>query len=149
MTKAIAAFIAGLIFGVGLITAEMTNPAKVIGFLDVTGQWDPSLMLVMAGGLATFGIAYRRSKTRAAPLLSDSFTSSDARVITRSLVIGSVLFGIGWGLGGFCPGPAVVSAAFGELRVWIFLLAVGAGMLLYHLLGRAQILSSDPNSAAG
>ncbi len=148
MTKAMAAFVAGLVFGIGLIVAQMTNPAKVIGFLDVTGQWDPSLMLVMAGGVATFGIAYWRSKVRAAPLLSSAFMLPEARVITRPLVIGSVLFGMGWGLGGFCPGPAVVSAAFGDIRVWVFLLAMGAGMFLYRVLGRARILRVEPVSAS-
>jgi uncharacterized protein len=135
MNKAIMAFIAGLIFGVGLLIAQMTNPAKVIGFLDVAGQWDPSLMFVMAGGLATFGVAYWLSKSRSAPWLAPVFVVPQEKVITRSLVIGSVLFGIGWGLGGFCPGPAVVSATFGDVRVWLFLLAVGAGIFLFRLFG--------------
>ncbi|MFN0315053.1 MAG: DUF6691 family protein [Burkholderiales bacterium] len=146
MNKAIAAFVAGLIFGIGLLIAQMTNPAKVIGFLDVTGQWDPSLVFVIAGGLATFSAAYWLSKSRPSPLLSPLFVVPQEKVITRPLVAGSVLFGIGWGLGGFCPGPAVVSAAFGDVRVWVFLLAVGAGIFLFRLSGSQE--AQIPVSAA-
>lgn len=119
------AFLCGLVFGVGLLVAGMTNPAKVVGFLDLTGRWDPSLAFVMGGALAVFGFAYWRSRRPAArPLLDETFFVPDAQGIDGRLLVGSALFGLGWGLAGFCPGPAVVSAGFGDARVWVFLAAM-------------------------
>lgn len=147
MNKMMAAFLSGLIFGVGLVVAQMTNPAKVFGFLNVAGEWDPSLMLVMAGGLTVFGAAYAFAKSRRAPHYAPAFVLPQEQVITRPLMIGAVLFGIGWGLGGLCPGPAVVSAAFGEPRAWAFIAAMLGGMQLHHFLTRAPANQEDPAAA--
>lgn len=131
------AFLCGLVFGVGLLVAGMTNPAKVVGFLDVTGRWDPSLAFVMGGALAVFGFAYWRSRRPAArPLLDETFFVPEARGIDGRLLLGSALFGLGWGLAGFCPGPAVVSAGFGDVRVWVFLAAMAGSSAVVAWVGR-------------
>lgn len=131
------AFLCGLVFGVGLIVAGMTNPAKVVGFLDITGRWDPSLAFVMGGALAVFGFAYWRSQRPAArPLLDDTFFVPEAQGIDGRLLLGSALFGLGWGLAGFCPGPAVVSAGFGDVRVWVFLAAMAGSSAVVARLNR-------------
>jgi uncharacterized membrane protein YedE/YeeE len=132
--RAIAAFLTGLLFGVGLIVAQMTNPAKVIGFLDITGAWDPSLAMVMVGAIGVYSIAYWLSRARAArPFMSVEFSVPLARLIDRRLVLGALIFGAGWGLGGFCPGPAITSAGFGEPKVWVFVAAMLAGMMAYRV----------------
>lgn len=132
MSRAIVAFVSGLVFGAGLIVSQMSSPAKVIGFLDITGKWDPSLALVMAGALAVFGAVYWSSRARTTPLLAPRFALPSRDEIDRQLVAGSLIFGVGWGLSGFCPGPAVVASAFGGWRVWLFVLAMLAGMLLFR-----------------
>jgi uncharacterized protein len=101
--------IAGLIFGVGLIVSGMANPAKVLNFLDLTGTWDPSLAFVMGGAVLVTLVGYRLTFLRATPLFDVQFHLPSARTIDRRLVIGSALFGIGWGLGGLCPGPALTA----------------------------------------
>jgi uncharacterized membrane protein YedE/YeeE len=131
--RAIVAFVCGLVFGAGLIISQMSNPAKVIGFLDITGKWDPSLALVMAGAVVVFGAVYRLALRRQAPLYAARFALPDRTSIDSSLVIGALIFGIGWGLSGFCPGPSIVSAGFGDARVWAFVAAMIAGMLVYRI----------------
>ncbi len=133
MRRAIVAFVCGLVFGAGLIISQMSNPAKVIGFLDVTGNWDPSLALVMAGAIAVFGVLYRLALRQGTPLLAPQFTLPEKDSLDAPLMVGALIFGVGWGLGGFCPGPAIVSAAFGDARVWVFLAVMIAGMLLYRI----------------
>ena len=133
MKRAIVAFVCGLVFGAGLIISQMINPAKVIGFLDVTGKWDPSLALVMAGAVAVFGVLYRLALRQGTPLLAPQFTLPEKDSVDAPLMVGALVFGVGWGLGGFCPGPAIVSAAFGDARVWVFVAAIIAGMLLYRI----------------
>jgi uncharacterized membrane protein YedE/YeeE len=138
VSRAITAFLAGLLFGVGLIIAQMTNPSKVIGFLDVGGNWDPSLAFVMVGAIGVYGLAYWLSRVRhARPFLVEGFNLPVRRQIDRSLVLGALIFGAGWGLSGFCPGPALTSAGFGEPRVWVFIAAMLAGIMMYRLRGRA------------
>ena len=138
MKRAITAFLTGLLFGIGLIVAQMTNPSKVIGFLDVAGNWDPSLAFVMVGAIGVYGLAYWLSRARQArPFLVDGFNLPVRRQIDRPLVLGALIFGAGWGLSGFCPGPALTSAGFGEPRVWVFVAAMLAGMMIYRLRGRA------------
>jgi uncharacterized protein len=132
VSRTVAAFLSGLVFGAGLIVSQMSNPGKVIGFLDIAGNWDPSLALVMAGALVVFGAAYRSSRNRRAPLLLPQFATLRLGGVDRPLVAGSLLFGIGWGLSGFCPGPALVSSAFGDWRVWVFVAAMILGMVLYR-----------------
>lgn len=140
------AFIVGLVFGIGLILAGMTDPSKVLGFLDLAGDWDPSLALVMGGavvvGLAGFQVAARRRRT----LLGDAMRLPTATRIDRRLVLGSLAFGAGWGLAGFCPGPALASLATGGARVLLFTGAMLAGMIVYELLERAR--SGTARSAA-
>ena len=132
MSRNLVAFASGLVFGAGLIISQMSNPAKVIGFLDITGGWDPSLAFVMMGALAVFGVANWSSRKRSAPFLASRFGTPTERNIDSPLVAGSLIFGVGWGLSGFCPGPAVVSSAFGDWRVWVFVAAMIGGMLVYR-----------------
>jgi uncharacterized protein len=133
----ITEFIAGLLFGLGLILSGMTDPGKVLGFLDLFGAWDPSLMLVMAGailvGLFAFAVAQRRSTT----LLGTAIIHLPQRdPVDRRLMAGSLLFGVGWGLAGFCPGPALVSLGAGQPKAAVFVAAMLAGMVLFELAER-------------
>jgi uncharacterized membrane protein YedE/YeeE len=131
--RAIVAFVCGLVFGAGLIVSQMSNPAKVIGFLDITDKWDPSLALVMGGAVAVFGVLYRLALRQGTPLLASGFIVPEKDSLDAPLMVGALIFGVGWGLGGFCPGPAIVSAAFGDARVWAFVAAMTAGMLVYRI----------------
>jgi uncharacterized membrane protein YedE/YeeE len=136
----LSAAISGMIFGVGLALAGMLNPAKVAGFLDVFGLWDPSLMLVMAGGILVNGAGYflcvRRGQPLfakplfAKPLSAGTFSLPEARQIDRKLVIGSVLFGMGWGLAGLCPGPVIASIGLNPAGIFPFLAVMLAGLKL-------------------
>jgi uncharacterized membrane protein YedE/YeeE len=132
------ALIVGLLFGTGLIVSGMANPAKVLGFLDLAGRWDPSLAFVMAGavllGLAGFHVALRRERA----LLGDPMRLPATTVIDRRLVLGGLAFGVGWGLAGYCPGPALASLATGGAKPLIFSAAMVAGMLLFEILERVQ-----------
>lgn len=136
MKHRISEFVIGLIFGIGLIVSGMTDPGKVIGFLDLFGAWDPSLALVMGGaifvGVFAFALARRRSTT----FLGGALHLPAARDIDRRLLGGSLLFGAGWGMAGFCPGPAIVSAGSGQPKAIIFVLAMLAGMWLFEWLGQ-------------
>jgi hypothetical protein len=120
------ALVAGALFGAGLVVSGMTRPAKVIGFLDLFGAWDASLMLVMAGAIAVHAAAYRWVRRRSRPLLAEKFAIPIRRDIDAKLVLGALLFGTGWGLGGYCPGPSVVSLAAGQAGT----LALVAAMLV-------------------
>ena len=132
----ISALIAGLIFGLGLIVSGMANPAKVLGFLDLAGSWDPSLAFVMGGaiGVGVVGFALARRRTRS--LLGAPMQLPASTELSKRLVLGSLAFGAGWGLAGFCPGPAIVSAAAGYSKAWIFVAAMLIGMMLFTLLER-------------
>ena len=114
MRAVLVAFVAGTLFGLGLTISRMIDPAKVLGFLDVTGNWDPSLALVMVGALAVMATAYRIAGARAGPLLTGAFRIPTRRDVDSRLVTGAVIFGVGWGLVGFCPGPAVSGLALGR-----------------------------------
>jgi uncharacterized membrane protein YedE/YeeE len=126
------AFVAGLVFGIGLLVSGMVNPAKVLGFLDLAGRWDPSLALVMLGAIAIgaggFAVAARRTET----LLATPMLLPTARTIDGPLVFGGVMFGAGWGLAGFCPGPAVIAVGAGHLKAIVFIAAMVAGMLAFE-----------------
>jgi uncharacterized protein len=124
----ILAVAAGALFGLGLGVSGMTRPEKVLGFLDVTGDWDPTLLLVMGGAVATHFWAYRWIRGRAAPRLADRYFVPAGNPLDVRLCIGALLFGVGWGLGGYCPGPAIVSLATGSLSVLVFVSAMLAGM---------------------
>ena len=136
MNRALISFLCGSIFGVGLIVSQMTNPAKIIGFLDISGEWDPSLAFVMAGAVAVFSIAYRLALRRNAPLFDKRFLVPEKTRLDKPLIIGSLIFGVGWGLAGFCPGPAIASSGFGDPRVWAFVAAMLAGTALIRFVRR-------------
>ncbi len=123
--------ISGLLFGFGLSISGMTDVNKVLGFLDVFGQWDITLIFVMGGGLLVTFPAYALSRHSKKPILDEMFHVPDSQApINKSLIIGAVVFGIGWGLYGYCPGPAIASLAYGQLDSVLFLVAMTAGMLL-------------------
>lgn len=140
------ALVAGLIFGLGLILSGMTNPAKVIGFLDLAGNWDPSLALVMAGAIAVSAVPFRLAKGRATALLGGPIRLPTATDIDRRLVLGSLAFGAGWGLAGYCPGPALASLLSGGAKPLMFVLAMLAGMAVFELL-QWQALSGRHKAA--
>lgn len=126
------ALASGLIFGLGLGISGMTLPSKVVGFLDVAGEWDASLALVMMGALAVHFVLFRVVKRRASPLFDTRFHIPTRSDVDGRIVLGAVLFGIGWGLGGYCPGPGLVSAATGSATALTFVLAMTMGMLAQH-----------------
>lgn len=126
----VTALAAGLLFGVGLALGGMTNPRKVIGFLDIGGSWDPSLALVMLGAIGVHFFAYRWVRGSAAPLFADEFAIPKLRHIDAKLVGGSALFGVGWGLGGYCPGPGIVSLGAGRSDALVFVAAMALGWFL-------------------
>jgi uncharacterized membrane protein YedE/YeeE len=134
----VMALMAGLIFGIGLIVSGMTNPAKVIGFLDLAGNWDPSLAFVMGGAILVGIVAFSFARKRERSLLGAAMRLPTATHIDRRLVIGSLAFGAGWGLAGYCPGPALASLASGGVKPMIFTLAMLAGMALFEVLDRVS-----------
>ena len=130
------ALIAGLVFGLGLILSGMTNPAKVIGFLDLAGDWDPSLAFVMAGAIAVSFLPFRIARNRSMALLGGPIRLPTATDIDRRLVLGSLAFGAGWGLAGYCPGPALASLLSGGAKPLLFVISMLAGMAVFELLQR-------------
>jgi uncharacterized protein len=138
MKQSFAALLAGLIFGLGLVMSQMIDPAKVLGFLDIAGNWDPSLAFVMIGAIPVAAIGYRATRARRAPLLDTRFRGPGRTRVDRTLVIGSALFGIGWGLVGYCPGPALTSLALGRWQSFVFVAAMLVGMVGYRVADRAR-----------
>ena len=134
MMRLLFALLAGLVFGIGLIASGMTDPAKVKGFLDLSGAWDPSLAFVMAGAIAVALFAFRMAGQQRRSWTGDLIEVPTNTTIDARLVIGGVLFGIGWGIGGFCPGPALVALGSGMTEAAAFVAAMLAGMLLHDLL---------------
>ena len=134
MLKNLSALFCGILFGLGLVISQMVNPAKVLAFLDIAGQWDPSLALVMAGALITFGLTYRLILRRPAPILEQSFHLPGAARIDARLLIGATLFGIGWGLSGYCPGAAIAAIGYGRMEAVSFTLAMSCGIGLFRLI---------------
>ena len=132
----ITALATGLIFGLGLILSGMTDPSKVIGFLDLAGLWDPSLAFVMGGAILVGVVAFQFARGREKSLLGDAMRLPTARQVDRRLVLGSLAFGTGWGLAGYCPGPALVAVAQGGTKPLIFVAAMLAGMALYEIQDR-------------
>lgn len=133
MVRIASTLIVGIIFGLGLAVSGMMNPAKVLGFLDIAGNWDPTLGLVMIGALIAAVPGYALARRRRAPLAEPAFQIPTRRDIDVTLVVGALLFGIGWGLAGFCPGPAVAAIGTGLREVYIFLGAMIGGMGLFSL----------------
>ncbi|PMQ05114.1 hypothetical protein DyAD56_11080 [Dyella sp. AD56] len=141
--KSLVALFAGLLFGVGLGIAGMTQPAVVLGFLDVAGAWNPRLLFVMAGAVLTTAIGYRLVWRARKPRLEASFEMPSARRIDGRLLVGSALFGIGWGIAGYCPGPALASLGSGIGSVWLLV----ASMMLGWWLASRWPLRSNPHSS--
>lgn len=132
------AVLAGALFGGGLVVAGMTDPARVIGFLDPIGGWDPTLAFVMAGAVAVYAIASRAIRRVGDPWFHTQFHWPTRREVDARLVIGAALFGVGWGLGGYCPGPVIVAAASGSAQALTFGLSMVVGMYLHRLYVRAS-----------
>ncbi|MGE4124019.1 MAG: DUF6691 family protein [Pusillimonas sp.] len=129
-------FLIGLLFGLGLILSGMSNPAKVLGFLDLAGNWDPSLAFVMGGAILVGLVAFQIARKRTQTFLGGALKLPNRTDIDKRLVIGSLTFGVGWGLAGFCPGPALVSLGSGQPKAVIFVIAMVVGMGVYELLNR-------------
>ena len=136
MQHRISEFLVGLLFGLGLILSGMTDPGKVLGFLDISGLWDPSLALVMAGAIAVGFFAFAIAKKRTVNFLGGALHLPKSNQIDKPLVIGAMLFGAGWGLAGFCPGPGLVSLASGNLKGAVFVALMLVGMQLFELFNR-------------
>lgn len=126
--------LAGAAFGIGLLVSGMANPAKVLAFLDLGGSWDPSLAFVMAGAIAVGAVAFAIARKRTTSFLGLQMRLPATRHIDRPLVVGSLLFGVGWGIAGFCPGPALVALGLGEGKALLFVVAMLGGMVLFELL---------------
>ncbi|NBJ10716.1 YeeE/YedE family protein [Microvirga arsenatis] len=133
MPLIVSAFASGLLFGLGLIVSQMVNPAKVLGFLDIFGAWDPSLALVMGGAVAVSTLGYLIAKRRGVPVLAPRLEIPTRRDLDPRLIGGAALFGIGWGLVGLCPGPALVGMTFGPWPVFVFVAAMIVGMAVFRL----------------
>ncbi len=124
------ALVSGFLFGIGLVVAQMTDPSKVKGFLDVTGAWDPSLIFVMVGAIAVHFVLRRLVLRRKAPLFETTFQIPKRRDLDARLIVGAAIFGIGWGISGVCPGPGIVDAGAGYAYALVFMAAMSAGVLL-------------------
>jgi uncharacterized membrane protein YedE/YeeE len=140
------AFVAGLLFGLGLIVAGMANPAKVLGFLDIAGKWDPSLALVMAGAIAVGQVAFTLARRRTMSALGLRMQLPVAQTIDLRLVGGSLVFGIGWGLAGFCPGPALVALGAGYAKAGVFVVAMLLGMGAFELIAMRRSETGKPDA---
>ena len=136
--KSLFALISGVIFGLGLIVSGMANPQKVIGFLDLFGDWVPSLALVMVGAIGVGIVVFTYAGKRAKTFLGDDLQITKQTVIDKKLVFGSLIFGVGWGVAGFCPGPGLVSLGMGYFEGFIFVIAMIAGMLIFQLIQKER-----------
>ena len=143
---ALSALLSGLVFGLGLIVSGMANPAKVLGFLDLAGAWDPSLALVMGGAIAVGFFAFLIAKNRTRSFIGAEMKLPTASAIDSRLLAGSALFGVGWGIAGFCPGPGLVALGMGEPKAIMFVAAMLVGMVIFSW--REKRMSSTTASAA-
>ncbi|WP_339843230.1 DUF6691 family protein [uncultured Halopseudomonas sp.] len=134
--RILTALLAGLVFGMGLVISGMANPAKVLGFLDLFGQWDPSLALVMVGAIGAAFLPMQWVQRSGRTLGGEPVTLPGKGQIDKRLIAGSLLFGAGWGVAGFCPGPALVAVGAGMPQAWLFAIAMLAGMLLFQAYDR-------------
>ena len=130
--RLLIAILCGVLFGAGMIISDMVNPARVLAFLDVTGDWDPALAFVMGGALIPSGIAYLIHRRMHAPVMAEEFNIPTRRVIDRPLIGGAILFGLGWGLVGLCPGPALAALTTASWQAAIFVVAMLGGMTLFR-----------------
>ena len=145
--RIVLAFVAGLVFGLGLLLSGMADPAKVLGFLDLAGAWDPSLMFVMGGAVGVGAVAFAVARRRSRSLLGEAMQLPTKTSLDRRLVFGALLFGAGWGLAGFCPGPAVVALGVGEPKAVVFVVAMLAGMGLFEWLATMRRPDRPPHRA--
>lgn len=143
----LTALLSGLLFGLGLTVSGMVNPVKVLGFLDFAGHWDPSLALVMAAAIPVAALGFAVGRRCQAPLCAPTFVEPTKRRVDARLQAGAVLFGIGWGLAGFCPGPALASMGFGGWRALVFVAAMVAGMAAFRILDRFVLSGPEMASA--
>jgi len=132
MKNLLSAIVVGLMFGAGLALSDMINPARVLAFLDVAGNWDPTLAFVMGGALIPSAVGYWLSTRMRRPLLDQQFRIPQNRTVDSKLLAGAAIFGIGWGLVGFCPGPAIAALGFGLWQPWLFVFAMLAGMTAHR-----------------
>lgn len=136
MRNILPGLLAGILFGAGLALSDMINPARVLGFLDVAGDWDPTLAFVMGGALLPSALGYRLIRRMKRPLMADAFRVPETRILEPRLLIGAAIFGTGWGLAGFCPGPGIAALALGRWQPWLFVGAMAVGMVLHRILPR-------------
>jgi hypothetical protein len=149
LKRLVVAYVSGVLFAVGLAISGMTHPSKVLAFLDFAGDWDPSLALVMGSGVLVNLVFFQLATRRGAPLLAPSFSLPAKTAVDASLLGGAALFGVGWGLGGFCPGPAIVSIVTGATPVVAFVVAMLASMGVYDWMrARASATGSSRSQAA-
>ena len=132
--RLLISFVLGLVFGIGLYVSGMTQPSKVLGFLDILGDWDPSLAFVMAGAVAVGLVAFSFARRRGGTFLGDELRLPGITEIDAPLVVGSLIFGIGWGLSGICPGPGIVDVGFLDWRALVFVVSMAAGMVMERLI---------------
>ncbi|MEM9472912.1 MAG: DUF6691 family protein [Pseudomonadota bacterium] len=136
--RKLSALLAGLMFGLGLVVSDMINPARVLGFLDMFGgNWDPTLAFVMIGAVLVMAIAWSIARTRQAPVFGGDMPGAPSSLIDRKLIGGAAIFGLGWGIVGLCPGPALAGLLVGGTSVWVFIAAMLAGMGALNLLKNA------------
>lgn len=137
--KNIAALLCGILFGLGLTISQMSNPNKVLGFLDISGNWDPSLAFVMAGALMTLSALQHFIFKRETPIFDSQFyLPNKNNGIDKRLILGAIIFGLGWGLSGFCPGAVLAAFGDGRIEPFLFTLSLGAGMMLFRLLQKEK-----------
>ncbi len=134
MTKNMIGLLGGMLFGLGLCISQMADPRKIMGFLDVAGNWDPSLLLVMLSGLVVVAIGYRLALKREKPVLDQQYYLPTNTQIDIKLIVGAILFGVGWGLIGYCPGPIMVSLGFFSAQILIVFFSMLVGMLSWNYL---------------
>jgi uncharacterized membrane protein YedE/YeeE len=144
MSRNVAALLSGLVFGAGLALSHMVEPTKVLAFLDVAGRWDPSLAFVMLGAVAVTFVCYRLVAGRAAPLFDAKFFLPTRTQIDRPLVVGAAIFGVGWGLAGYCPGPAIAALGLGTWEAPVFVAALAAGSLTHRWLFESRPAAAVP-----
>ncbi|AZT83994.1 YeeE/YedE family protein [Marinobacter sp. NP-4(2019)] len=138
MKYSLSAFGAGLVFGLGLLVSGMANPEKVLGFLDIAGLWDPSLAFVMAGAIFVGLFAFAMARRRTLSFLGFNMKLPDSNRIDPRLVVGSLMFGAGWGIAGFCPGPGLVALGAGEIKAAVFVASMIAGMVIFEIIERIR-----------
>ena len=140
MKTGIVALLSGVLFGLGLVVSGMTQPQKVIGFLDLFGNWDPSLAFVMVGAIGVHFVAYQFASSKSSPFFADAFHVPTNKDINKPLLVGAALFGVGWGLGGYCPGPAITSLVTFSPEVIGFVVAMTIGMFVQDIFVKRRIL---------